>query len=169
MSTFETLPFYRGVSDRYPADRPSIHTPRLDRRPRNSAAFFHTTADEWFHKKFGIRYRSQGLLLTSRFLSASTYAGPSGRVMRILPLSHYRFCWSPNVSDLLFTANQLAEETSERIGEHLDSLNFVESDLIGAHECGHEVMLHCDRYVAIPTNLLDLPSDQDKPRILLPA
>src|SRR5690242_373049 len=102
MSTFEDLSFYRGVSTRYRTDRPSVIIPRRDRRPRNSSVDFHEVADRWFARRFGIAYRSRGVFLTSGIVSATAYAATAAHVMRIVPISAYRYCWSPKISDLLF-------------------------------------------------------------------
>lgn len=155
METFETLPFFRGVSSRYPTDRASIQVPRGDRRPRHSGKSFHEAADKWFEVRFGVRYRSYGVFLTSRILSATTYGATPNHVMRVIPLSSYRFCWSPKVSDLLFAANQLDKAGREEIDAYLDLAEYRESGLQEASATGHEVMLYCERYIAIPVSFLE--------------
>lgn len=154
MNSFETLTFFRGVSSRYDPQHPTIHRTRFDRRPRDTSIDFHRVADEWFRLRFGIPYRSQALLLTSRQFTAQTYAATPAHVMRILPLSDYRYCWSPKAVDLLFAAKKLEGASQGEIEEHLASLCYREDDLAEAHATGHEVMLHCERYIAIPAHLV---------------
>ena len=154
MDSFETLIFLRGVSARYDPQHPTIHKTRLNRRPKDSPIEFHNVADRWFYSRFGVLYRSQALLLTSRKLTASAYAATPAHVMRILPLSDYRYCWSPNAVDLLFAATKLKDASPSEIEDHLTSLGYREDGLAEAHATGHEVMLHCDRYIAIPVNLV---------------
>ncbi len=168
MSTFETLSFYRGVSDKYPTDRPSILMPRRDRSPKHSSVAFHEIADRWFKRRFGVAYRSQGLCITSRQMSASTYAKTQAHVMRVVPLSDYRYCWSPSVSDLLFAATRMAVSSAEAIEDYLDSVQYREVGLDEAHDVGHEVMLYCERYIAIPIGLLGvLPTSSPQSVVLL--
>ena len=169
MSTFESLAFYRGVSDKYPADRPYIFTPRCDRRPKNSPLRFHEIADQWFESRFGIAYRSRGLFLTSGLLSATTYAASPDHVMRIVPLTIHSYCWSPSVSDLLFEANRLANSPIEEIESFLDSAQYCEGDLKDAHDTGYEVMLFCEQYIAIPVGLLDGVQSSNRRSIILPT
>lgn len=87
-------------------------------------------------------------------LSASTYAGTPDHVMRIVPLSPYKFCWSPKVSDLLFAEKTLADSDEGQINSYLDSVGYCETGLQEAHDKGHEVMLFCERYAAIPVGML---------------
>lgn len=152
----------------YPIDRPSLLTPRRDRRPRNSSGRFHEIADRWFELSFGIAYRSHGLFLTSRQISASTYAETPDHVMRVIPLSTYRYCWSPAVSDLLFAATKLATSSKEEIEAYLESAQFRETDLEDAHKAGHEVMLYCEQYISIPVGLFESTADSNPLSIILP-
>lgn len=165
--TFEMLPFYRGMSARYPTDRVSVVSPRRSRRPRNSSTFFHETADQWFAQRFGIPYRSQSIFVTSATRSACAYAKTPAHVMRIIPLSTYQYCWSPKISDLLFVAARTGQSRAE-IEKYLDSAEYCETALEEAYQMGHEVMLYCDRYVAIPESLLDARVAAAAPSIILP-
>lgn len=168
MPSFEVLTFIRGASARYPTDRPSIQEPRKNRRPRHSNLRFHQIADAWFTENFGVPYRSQGLFLTSSVGLASRYAETAAHVLRVLPLGEYRYCWSPNVQDLLFAATELADASDERIRQYLSSAHYQETSLSSAWECGHEVMLICERYVAIPIGLLGISTESSEPQIIIP-
>jgi len=167
MNTFETLPFYRGFSNKYKTDEPSLIAPRRDRRPKNSSAHFHHVADEWFKNRFGIQYRSQGVFLTSRLISASTYAATPAHVMRVVPIGIYAYCWSPKVSDLLFAATDLASSSRDVIESYLDSAQYRDTALQDAHASGHEVMLHCERYITIPIHLLGVTLTPESKSIIL--
>ena len=41
-------------------------------------------------------------------------------------------------------------EAGARIEMLLESADYTESNLRSAHERGHELMLHCDEFIAIP-------------------
>jgi hypothetical protein len=166
MSTFESLSFFRGVSRRYPKDKPSIQTVRKNRSPRNSPLIFHKVADAWFRARFGLSYRSESLFVTSRVISAAAYAEDKTSVVRIIPISPYRFCWSPNVSDLLFAARRLTDR--HEIESFLDKASYSEQDLNSAHASGNEVMVSCERYVAIPLALLPLDPSTSSGTLILP-
>jgi len=166
MDSFETLTFFRGVSARYNTQHPTIHEIRRDRRPKHSSIEFHNGADEWFRSRFGILYRSQSLFLTSRKLTAQVHAATPAHVMRILPLSDYRYCWSPNSTDLLFAAEKLKGASQREIEDHLDSLGYCEDGLAEAHAAGHEVMLHCERFITIPVHLAATNEEESSGLIL---
>jgi hypothetical protein len=151
--SFETLEFYRGVSVRFPIDRASVQVPRHDRKPKHLSSALHEAADKWFDAKFGTPFRSKGLFISSRIITASAYAASPDHVVRILPLSKYQYCWSPRISDLLFAANAVPDEDPERFTAFLADGDYRCDRLADAHVSGHEVMLLCDRYVAIPADV----------------
>jgi len=167
MSTFESLVFYRGMSNEYPTDRASLVVPRRDRRPRNSPLAFHEAADRWFESRFGVRYRSQGVFVTAHPEATLAYAASASHVMRVIPLSSYKYCWSPAVLDLIFAATKYADGAPESVNAYLDSVNYQQSELDKAHASGHEVMLSCECYVAIPVGLLGV-TITDGPSIIVP-
>lgn len=142
MESFETLPFLRGIAT--VISHPFVAPTRKDRRPRDLALDLHEAADDWFLKRFGVRFRSQSIFVTSVRVVASGY-GP--QTVRILPLGNYRYCWSRSTSDLL---SILKGATVGQVQGLLDAAQYVDVDLAAAHREGHEVMLHCDDYVAIP-------------------
>lgn len=168
MASFESLVFLRGMSARYQPDRPFIKEVRSDRRPRDSSFAFHAAADDWFYRRFGVRYRTHAVFVTSRTLTATAYAASPAHVMRVVPLTHYRYCWSPKVSDLLFKANEFAAADTAAINNFLDSADYQERGLEEAHAAGHEVMVHCDRFVAIPMGLFPLVEVPAASGIVLP-
>jgi hypothetical protein len=108
----------------------------------------HISADAWFESQFGVKYRSQALFVTGSWAAARLYAASDKHVVRIIPILPYRFCWSRSLRDLLefFVSGAV----SGNIGDFLTQNNYSESDLEGAHASGHEVMLHCLNYIAIP-------------------
>lgn len=142
MESFETLPFLRGIST--VISHPFVAQTRKDRRPRDLAFELHEVADEWFLKRFGVRFRSQSVFVSSLHVVASGY-GP--QTVRIVPLGNYRYCWSRSTSDLLSILKGAAVGQVQGL---MDAAQYVDVDLAAAHRDGHEVMLYCDEYVAIP-------------------
>lgn len=169
VDSFESLVFYRGFGARYPTNAVSVNSPRRDRRPKDSSVHFQEVADNWFLNKFGRPYRSGAIFVTSRILTATAHAhgGAPERVMRVVPLSPYSYCWSPDVSDLLFVAREYGHEPDAVIRHRLDELNYRTDDLLSAYESGHEVMLYCDSYAAFPLSYFPRKLDPEGTRILL--
>lgn len=149
MESFEISAFYRGMSADYDCERPLLLRTRKDREPRNTDKVVHQRADAWFEQRFGIRYRSQALLVTSSIFTAKLYAATARHVFRVIPLGPYKYCWSAKVRDMvsLSTAGGTIEDM-------LYASCYIESDLTQAHDSGNEVMLYCEEYVAIPSHLL---------------
>lgn len=169
METFETLSFYRGKSDDISVDAPSICETRKDRAPRNTPPEIHERADAWFEMKFGIKYRSQAIFLTSSQYTARGYAASDKHVFRIIPIGPYNYCWSTKIGDML--SIYIESSTSSSIDDVLKKANYIETNLKDARDSGHEVMLFCEKYIAIPIHLLDGEelSDQHKSTIFLGA
>lgn len=169
MNSFETLSFYRGMSSKHRTDQLSLIVPRRDRRPKDSSLHFHGIADEWFKVRFNVPYRSQGVFLTSRLMTASAHAATADHVMRVIPVGAYKYCWSPEVEDLLFAAKRFATSPRNEIDAYLENSQYREVDIHDAQRSGHEVMLFCERYVAIPVRILDVePDNVNTPIILTP-
>jgi hypothetical protein len=152
MDSFETLAFHRGVATGEAPMTPLIVNPRKDRLPKNTPLEVHERADKWFETKFGVRYRSQAVFVTSKEFIAAAYAASPQHVVRVIPLGDYRYCWSPKVYD--FLAASIDPSNAKDIEGFLDRSGYIESDLRAAHAAGYEVMIFCERYVAIPLSLL---------------
>lgn len=94
-------PLYRGVPDSRltfgalpnPENRPSRDTPTK----------IHEAMDNWFEKKFGIRYRSNALFVTGdKNMTSDYYAGMTyGDLLLIFPIGDFRFCWSTKADDVM--------------------------------------------------------------------
>lgn len=153
-ATFETLIFLRGMSARYPTDRPSICIARQDRSPKDTSAAFHAAADRWFEETFGIRYRSAATFVSAGRITAGAYAATADHVMRVIPLGVYSYCWSPAIKDFLFLENEMQRAGDSDVWARLNHAGYRCHGLDEAHASGNEVMLSCERYVAIPNRLL---------------
>ena len=152
MESFETLSFYRGMSRHYSVETPVICEPRKNRRPRNTPKELHERADKWFEMKFGVKYRSHAVLLTSNVFIARAYAASEKHLFRVIPLGPYKFCWSKNIEDMLsLTVRSCAGGALEHA---LNGASYIESNLKEAHKSGNEVMLYCEKYIAIPIHML---------------
>lgn len=164
IESFETLAFYRGLSNISGMVAPFIIKTRKDRKPRDLPKYIHERADAWFNQQFGVRYRSQAAFVTGSRFIAQNYAKSSGNVVRVIPLGAYSYCWSPKNSDLLFYH---AKQTSIEVEAYLSSSEYTESGLGSACASGNEVMLFCDSYVAIPVHLLNREATDTAKSIVL--
>lgn len=144
IESFETLPFFRGISTKIA--HPVVEFTRRDRRPRDLPLAVHEAADDWFLRRFGVRFRSQAVFVTSLHVVAAGY-GP--QTVRVLPLGRYQYCWSRATSDLL---SILKGAAAAEVPGLLDAASYLDTDLVGAHRHGHELMLYCEQYVAIPVD-----------------
>jgi len=158
MESFEVHTFYRGFSSREALDAPIICSVRKGRRPRNTPGEIHEEADKWFLARFGIRYRSEAVFVTSSAMVANGYAKSERHIARVIPLGKYSYCWSPKIYDLLTVV--LSGTAKDGIAAALDAGAYREGELSAAHAAKHEVMLACETYVAIPIHLLETPSSK---------
>lgn len=114
---------------------------RKDRKPRDSSIELHNEADEYFFKKFGIKFRSQSIFCTGDIQSAKKY----GKVAKIKPIGDSQICWSPKCFDLIEKEDFHWMTTEEFILEN----EYQIGNLDKAIESGNEIMIHCDRYEII--------------------
>jgi hypothetical protein len=143
---------------------------RSDRKPKNSSLFAHNVTDEWFFKKFGIKYRSNALfcvghkmefslLSDSKKLSA-TYS--YGKPYVVLPIGEYKCIYSPKIDDLYTVLDNdglesqpiddvEAKHFEKDIIKVLNDGDYQEDTLQHMIERGNnlEIMIHCQRYYLI--------------------
>ena len=76
-----------------------IKSVRKNRNPRDTSKNYHIKFDNYFFKKFGIKYRSQSV-----FCQASTKMVGDGYgdfKYIIFPIDDYKMCYSPKIKDLV--------------------------------------------------------------------
>lgn len=152
MHSFENLPFYRGVTNDIPLDRPSLIRTRKDRKPRDTPVQLHDAANKWFKASFNVAYRSEAVFLTPSLLTAQLYAKSPDHCVRIVPIGNYSYCWSSKCSDFMY----LIKDTPsiDLLTIRLIDANYQTANLDHAHRSGNELMLSCDNYIAVPVGLL---------------
>lgn len=148
---FEIHTALRGLSGEKKVNSPFVGEMPRNRQPKDLPISLHNRADQWFDEKFGIRYRSKAIFITGSEFIAQSHAYSDQHVVRIVPLSSYKFCWSPLIKDLFSFGNSSNGATIE---EYLDSGNYRQDGLEEALLSGNEIMLHCDQFIAIPTWML---------------
>jgi hypothetical protein len=131
-------------------------TTRRDRFPADTPAELSRQADDTLHDQFGWYPRSQGVFATNNIKEAREYGTPH----IIVPIGSTRYVWSPNVKDLflwltqklgLYTtmAKMATDEKHAFFVAQLKKAGYKDTDLGTGIRSGHEIMLDCDRYIAI--------------------
>lgn len=146
---------------------------RKDRRPRNTPQFAHDVADDWFHDKFDFRTRSQALFVIGNEREARSY----GTLCIVLPIGSFTTYSSTKIDDLtqkLFpdhdwesspglVGGQQAWASTEGepsikdqeslITTVLNDADYKVNDIAGMQSnTNMEIMIKCDRYLAIHCN-----------------
>jgi hypothetical protein len=148
---------------------------RPDRRPSDTPLPIHEFMDNWFYKKFGVKFRSNAMFAT-KSQSARLY----GDVYIVFPIGEFKYCYSSTIDDLYATiANKIESKlsshyaplTKEKFNDFLsddDNLKFaidivekiltdskyIDSDLEKVSYFP-EIMINCKSYLAIKSNLYD--------------
>lgn len=73
-------------------------TVRKNREPMSTSPAIHEAVDEYFNEKFGSKFRSNAVFGTGKRLQALGYG--EGVPYLILPVSDFKFAWSPIIQDL---------------------------------------------------------------------
>ena len=152
---------YRGMSVMFAPDF-VVKYPRSNRKPLTTNDKVHKTADAFLKKKFGIAFRSNSIFVSRSKDLAKTY----GDVYAIFPLGKVHFCWSEHADD--FTAAYLnykhkyvelaraksltdddVNDMMESFEYHFDDDSLQEKYFKHRNFAKHELMIHCDEYLAV--------------------
>lgn len=134
-----------------------ISTTLPNRKPRDTSFEVHQIADQWFEKKFGIKYRSDHVVfVTSNESIASDY----GNAGIIIPIGDFSFCWTSQYEDIFydklnsshiqFEMDLMADKnpvTKEQvIIDILENAHYQDTNLKAAIDSQNEIMIHCQKY-----------------------
>lgn len=166
---------YRGIADEIPLYFSG--TPRKDRRPLDTNKNLHKALDEYFFKKFGFRYRSNGLFACRTYGIASQYSGTTHNVSMIFPTNGYTMCSSNEIGDMFkdLKPYRLSQKDFDEIGktseeiinyikriengtetdfklfnEMMDSFKYFENKTLEKHRWTPEIMVQCDKFYGYP-------------------
>jgi hypothetical protein len=171
--TFDFKTLKRGMKNK---PKLFIGNVRPDRRPSDTPLPIHEFMDNWFYKKFGVKFRSNAMFATKSQGSAQTY----GDVYIVFPIGEFKYCYSSTIDDLYSTiANKIESKlsshyaplTKEKFNDFLsddDNLKFaldiVEKILTESKYVDNdlkyvsyypEIMINCKSYLAIKSDLYD--------------
>lgn len=140
-----------------------VVTARKGRPPGDTPQDFSNEADKFFQEKFGWRGRAD-----ATFVSGSmNFAGNYGDVHIVIPMGETKFIWSASISDLYRDIYQKHYYVRTRFDPPEDYVKFKaalkaakyqDTKLSAAIKSKNEIMLNCERYVAIDISRV---SDQD--------
>lgn len=160
---------YRGMMERFSPDI-CVKYPRTNRRPLTTDKHSHYLADEYFKETFGISFRSNSIFVSRSAELAKYY----GDVYAVFPLDNVSFAWSEEVEDFTHSLDVFKKKTigtfhegpakelsKEEIAEFIKSMEYHHNDSSLSSTYvkfrdfkKHEVMIHCDEYLAIRAEAL---------------
>src|SRR5574343_219856 len=76
---------YRGMKNK---PKLFIGNVRPDRRPSDTPLPIHEFMDNWFYKKFGVKFRSNAMFASKNSLSTLTY----GTSYIVFPIGEFKYC-----------------------------------------------------------------------------
>lgn len=161
-NSFDFEPFYRGMKN-----KPNIliGSVRTDRKPMNTPLPIHEFMDNWFYKKFGVKFRSNAMFTIKDKPNAKFF----GDVYIVFPIGEFKYCYSNDVFDLydliISKIQQYTDINATDINtflsdkQHLKTVidivekilidsNYVDSNL-KALSVNSEIMINCKSYLAI--------------------
>lgn len=124
------------------------------RNPRDLDLSIHAIADIWFFREFGIHARSSCLICSTDIEQARAYAGPTGSVMLISPVSPCKIIYAKKVRDMYSITDACPNPLDAGpINNWLAAMGYecVDSPYLISSEHFGEVMIDCESFVA--TNL----------------
>lgn len=171
---------YRGVRpeeivdmDMTTRDPIKVINVRQDRIPTDTPAEVHQMVDDWFERKTGYRFRGASLFTVGRRASAAGYGYP----VAVIPVGEFHFCWSPVVKDMFhqmtdyigqYVGPDYTQDISNKskirnffdsegkVNEFLKESNYkFDTDLKGAIQSSHEVMVVCNKAIILDTEWLN--------------
>ena len=146
---------------------------RKNRKPSDTPIEFHNIMDDWFNKKFGIRFRSNAMFAVQNERLASQY----GSLYNVFPIGEFDICSSNEIIDLyeellrdctnyvaVFKLNHINTENSSFIYDFakkysedyepylnrmLELANYKLNTPLNDIADTSEVMINCNKYLAV--------------------
>ena len=159
------LPLYRGYGNKVGSLVKGAREIdiRKNRKPRDSSQLVHDLMDRYFHKKFGVNVRSEGLFAIGNKKRSERYGAP----YYVLPIGEFKYVWGSlngrTVADTMSFANEIKEiQQSQPSSEGdaitsyvLDRIDWHTDDLHNAIAYDAEIALLCDKAILIPVGDVD--------------
>lgn len=131
---------------------------RLDnRQPQAMSDLSHKIINEYFVDEFGFPFRNGVFTVPNKNLASSF-----GITHNVFPIGEFRYLWSPKVEDLNYKLEDEEigstfdpEEYEEELVQTLESYKYRDFGLNDAADFGHEIMIWCLHYYAMPSSHID--------------
>jgi hypothetical protein len=155
------VPLYRGyggVIDKLTAPEYKIIKVRKDRKPLDTDIQVHGLINAYFHDKFGVNVRSEGLFATGEIGTAKEY----GNVNYVFPVGEFKFVWGTHknrpVNDTLPWTRRVKFEVEVKPRDQatsitktlMDEVDWHSDNLFRAIRSGAEIALLCDQVILVP-------------------
>ncbi len=138
------FPLYRGVGHKLGGSVMKVPVHQF-RAPRDTKSEDHRLANDWFQKKFSVRYRGQSLFCSGSRHTADAYS-IGGQSAIVLPVGNYSYCWSQRYFDM---NTDFEDGDSTDIIEFLADGDYINTGIHKAIRSRHEVMLHCQEAMLV--------------------
>lgn len=120
---------------------------RKDRKPVDFSDEQHEMLDDDFYYKFGWKVRSQGMFCFGE--SEEHDARHYGRVHMVFPMGEIKYVWSDYIMDLF------GHLVGDKEFSKADMETYKDTGLQDALAGHGEIVIKCDRYLAIPISYKD--------------
>jgi hypothetical protein len=162
---------YRG--DRSETIKSPVRTVNVNkqRKPVDTEQHVHDAMDQWFHKEFGTKLRSEALFCSG----SASFAKGYGTLHCVFPVGDFKYFWASGylnddpklksraLGDSLILSQWIRDKARTKpaadlpaiTADILDKVDWRVSDLDRALRSGAEVMLLCDQAVLINSAYLD--------------
>lgn len=152
-----------------------IYSVRKNRQSKDTPIEVQDALDKYFVTHFKYPYRKSGLFVTSNENEADEY----GTLHAIFPIGNFSFLWSKSYDDLYLHLNRplmndirrLArminkgsqsdsvlsdyDDSLTKLDTVLDAGEYTDKNLLGAIQSEHEIMIACDKFIAVPHGYID--------------
>jgi hypothetical protein len=126
----------------------AVYDVRKDRSPSDSKREAHDYMDKIMVDMLGWAGRSEGLFVTGNYHVATDY----GKPCMIFPIGEFEFIWNTRVDDAINAVHWTDLKTDDENKDYIYQeygLDLSDKDIVSAIKSGHEIMVRCDKYVAI--------------------
>lgn len=154
-------PLFRGLGKSM-SDETVQKRVRLDNRtPADMPSYLHQYINEYFVDYHGAPFRN-AMFCTGSSVEASGY----GNEYIIFPIGHFEYCWSPKIDDLWTAYDSFTTDSGVNLDsgtdvydEFMDQVvyngEWKTTDLKGAIDSKHEIMVRCKQYYGFAYNEME--------------
>jgi len=167
------LPLYRGILGLNfdPGTYSKVITVNQNREPTDTPAEMQVLIDDWFQRRFGIRFRQTSLHTTGNLMTATQYTSVVSGPLVVIPMGNFHYAYSEVYKDLYqalqrfntkppengkgMSYTELEQFYKDRITEFMETGDYrFDKDLSRAIQNGNEIMISCKKALVIQWSFL---------------